>query len=206
MPDGEAADGPKASRHRKIHPGSGRRTAPPLPKGRQTDPDALTEVRTLLGDASRQRDLLIEHLHLIQDSRGHLSAGHLQALAEEMKLPMAEVFEVASFYAHFDIVLDGEPAPAPLTIRVCDSLTCEMMGAQELLAGLPARLGQSVRVVRAPCMGRCDCAPVAEVGHRHVDHATLDNLAQTAQSGHHHPEIPDYLGFEAYAPPAATRP
>ena len=191
-------NGSNANQERRIHPGAGRRQALAFPKGRQSDATAQEEIRQLLGDRPRKRDLLIEHLHLIQDSRGHLSAGHLQALAEEMSLPMAEVFEVASFYAHFDIVLDGETAPAPLTIRVCDSLTCEMMGAQELLAGLPARLGESVRVVRAPCMGRCDCAPVAEVGHRHVDHATLDNLAQTAQSGHHHPEIPEYLGFEAY--------
>ena len=190
--------GSNGTQERRIHPGAGRRQALAFPKGRLSDAAAQDEVRELLGDRPRRRDLLIEHLHLIQDSQGHLSAGHLQALAEEMKLPMAEVFEVASFYAHFDIVLDGEPAPAPLTIRVCDSLTCEMMGAQELLAGLPARLGKSVHVVRAPCMGRCDCAPVAEVGHRHVDHATLENLAQTAQSGQHHPEIPDYLGFEAY--------
>jgi len=139
-----------------IKPGSGRRKGALFPKGRQLDPGAQEEVAALLGDKPRQRDLLIEYLHLIQDRYHALSAGHLQALAREMNLPMAEVYEVASFYAHFDIVLDGEAAPPPLTIRVCDSLTCEMMGARDLLAGLPKAVGASVRVVRAPCMGRCD--------------------------------------------------
>jgi NADH:ubiquinone oxidoreductase subunit E len=122
-------------------PGFGRRQTTPHPKGRQTDPDALTDVQGLLGDAPRDRDLLIEFLHLIQDAYGHLSARHLAALAEEMRLPMAEVFEVASFYAHFDLVMEGEDPPPPLTIRVCDSLTCEMMGAQELLKALPDAVG-----------------------------------------------------------------
>ena len=183
---------------RSIHPGSGRRVAALYPKGRQLDPQAAEEVRDLMADRPRDRDLLIEHLHLIQDSQGRLSAGHLQALAEEMKLPMAEVYEVASFYAHFDIVLDGEPEPAPLTVRVCDSLTCEMMGAQQLLAGLREELGEAVRVVRAPCMGRCDTAPVAEVGHRHVDHASVGSLAAAARNGEIHAEIPAYTTYEDY--------
>lgn len=191
-------NGSSPGAERKIHPGAGRRQALAFPKGRQVDAASLEEVHALLGEGPYKRDLLIEYLHLIQDARGHLSAGHLQALAEALKLPMAEVYEVASFYAHFDIVLDGEAPPAPLTIRVCDSLTCEMMGAQALLATLPARLGPAVRVVRAPCMGRCDCAPVAEVGHRHVDRATLASLAATAESGDHHPVIPDYADYEAY--------
>ncbi len=184
---------------RSIHPGSGRRAAALYPKGRQLDPQAAQEVGDLMVGRPRDRDLLIEHLHLIQDSQGRLSAGHLQALAEEMKLPMAEVYEVASFYAHFDIVLDGEPDPPPLTIRVCDSLTCEMMGAQHLLAGLQEELGEAVRVVRAPCMGRCDTAPVAEVGHRHVDHASVDTLAAAARNGEIHAEIPAYTTYEDYA-------
>jgi formate dehydrogenase len=183
---------------RSIHPGSGRRTAALYPKGRQLDPQAAREVGHLMADRPRDRDLLIEHLHVIQDSQGRLSAGHLQALAEEMKLPMAEVYEVASFYAHFDIVLDGEPDPPPLTIRVCDSLTCEMMGAQRLLAELREELGAAVRVLRAPCMGRCDSAPVAEVGHRHVDHASLDSLASAARNGEIHAEIPAYTTYEDY--------
>ena len=183
---------------RLIHPGSGRRKAPPFPKGRQMDPEAGRRVRELLGDGPRQRDLLIEYLHLIQDRYGHLSADHLQALAIEMKLPMAEVYEVASFYAHFDIVLDGESAPPEITVRVCDSLTCELMGAQKLLKDLPKKLGASVRVLPAPCMGRCDCAPVAEVGHNHVDHATLETLADAVDGGHTHPHIPQYQGLDDY--------
>jgi NADH:ubiquinone oxidoreductase subunit F (NADH-binding)/NADH:ubiquinone oxidoreductase subunit E len=179
-------------------PGFGRRQTTPHPKGRQTDPDALTDVQGLLGDTPRDRDLLIEFLHLIQDAYGHLSARHLAALAEEMRLPMAEVFEVASFYAHFDLVMEGEDPPPPLTIRVCDSLTCEMMGAQELLKALPDAVGPTVRVLRAPCMGRCHQAPVAEVGHKHHTHATVDTLAQAAAAGDTHAVIPDYQDFDAY--------
>src|SRR6266704_1722402 len=141
-----------------------RRRPRTTPKGRQVDPRALDEVRALLGDRSRRRDLLIEHLHLIQDRYGHLSATHLAALADEMKLALTEVYEVATFYAHFDVVKDGPPPPA-VTVRVCDSLSCAMAGADGLLARLPAILGKDVRVVRAPCMGACDRAPVAAVGH-----------------------------------------
>ena len=183
---------------RRNHPGAGRRRAPVFNKGRQQDAEKLDELRVLLGNRQRRRDLLIEFLHLIQDHYGCLSAGHLQALAEEMHLPMAEVYEVASFYAHFDIVLDGEEKPAEITVRVCDSLTCEMMGAQELLLELPQRLGSKVRVLRAPCMGRCDCAPVAEVGHRHIDHANLENLAAAVAGGDHHPEILKYTDLDDY--------
>jgi len=182
---------------RQIHPGSGRRKAPKTPKGRQLDVEALAEVQALLGDKPRRPDLLIEHLHLIQDRYGHLAARHLRALANEMKLPMAAVYEVASFYAHFDIVLEGEAPPPPLTIRVCDSITCEMMGAQDLLKALPKEVGDKVRVLAAPCMGRCASAPVAEVGHRHVDHATLESL-KAAVGEDHHAVIPAYKDFEAY--------
>ncbi len=183
---------------RQIHPGSGRRKAPVTPKGRQLDPEAHEEVFALLGDQPRRADLLIEHLHRIQDHFGHLAERHLRALAEEMRLPMAAVYETASFYAHFDIVLDGETPPPPLTIRVCDSLTCEMMGAQEILAALPPEVGDQVRVVRAPCMGRCDRAPVAEVGHRHVDHASVARLAEAARNKATKPDMPAYRDLEAY--------
>ena len=117
------------------------------PKGRRVDPEALAQVQALLGAESRQRDLLIEHLHKIQDRFGHLSSAHLAALAQEMRLPQAEVYEVASFYHHFDIVKEGEAAPAPLTVRVCDSLSCEIAGAGDLLARLPKLLGPEVRVI-----------------------------------------------------------
>ena len=175
--------------------GKGRRTT----KGRQLRPDALRQVRTLLGERPRRRDLLIEFLHLIQDEFGHIGAAHMRALAEEMNIPQAEVFEVASFYAHFDLVGEGEAPPPPLTVRVCDSLSCELAGAHELKKalekGLPA---ERIRVVRAPCMGRCDTAPVAELGHRHIDFATAGDIEAAAANGDVHPLIPEYQGFSEY--------
>jgi formate dehydrogenase len=163
-------------------PASGRRRPPKTPKGRQVDPRALAEVRELLGDRSRQRDLLIEHLHLIQDRYGHLSAAHLAALAEEMKLALAEVYEVATFYAHFDVVKEGPPPPA-VTVRVCENLSCAMAGAEKLLAELPGKLGSGVRVLRAPCMGACDHAPACAVGHVQVAPATIENVAAAIKAG-----------------------
>jgi formate dehydrogenase beta subunit len=184
---------------RQRHPGAGKRRGGRHPKGRQIEDRALEEVRALLGDRPRRRGLLIEHLHLIQDRYGHLSAAHLAALAHEMRLAQTEVYEVATFYAHFDVVKEGEPAPPALTIRVCDSLTCELMGAQALMASLRNGLDpEQVRVVRAPCMGHCDYAPVAEVGHHYVDRATPDKVAEAVRAGHTHPDIPDYLDFERY--------
>ena len=183
---------------RRIAPGSGRRRSPAFHKGRQLEPGAQDEIAALLGDQPRDRDLLIEYLHLMQDEYGCLSAAHLQALAAEMRLSMAEVYEVASFYAHFDIVLDGENPPPPVTVRVCDSLSCALAGGDALLESLPGKLGDNVRVVRAPCMGRCDTAPVAEVGHRHVDHADAESIATSVQSGKHQPEVPEHVRFDAY--------
>ena len=183
---------------RKHRRAAGRRTLF-HPKGRQLDEQALAEVRALLGDRPRQRDLLIEHLHLIQDRFGHLSAAHLNALAEEMRLAQTEVYEVATFYAHFDVVKEGETPPPPLTIRVCDSITCELMGAQRLMASLAEEMDpKQVRVVRAPCMGRCEGAPVAEVGHRHIVHATVGRVQQAVASGEIEPQIPAYTDFDAY--------
>src|SRR6185437_12520908 len=127
-----------------------------------------------------------------------LHARHLAALAEEMRLALVEVYEVASFYAHFDIVMDDEAPPPELTVRVCDSLTCELFGANQLLADLPARLGDTVRVVRAPCMGGCHNAPVVAIGHALHEHATLDSVAEAAAHGHPHPEIPTYVGLDQY--------
>ena len=193
---------PQRPLDRQIAPGSGRRQAPTTPKGRQLDPAAADEVRALLGDRSRQRDLLIEHLHLLQDHFGCLHARHLHALAEEMRLPMAVVYEVASFYAHFDIVEDGEAPPPDLTIRVCDGIACEMAGAQELLAKLPQAVSDKVRVVAGPCMGRCDTAPVAEIGHQgHMHHATVPKLAIAGSGGPvdlHQPTPVDYDTYVAH--------
>ncbi|MEO1492596.1 MAG: NAD(P)H-dependent oxidoreductase subunit E [Pseudomonadota bacterium] len=177
--------------------GKGRNT----PKGRQLDDQALADVLALLGDRPRRRDLLIEFMHLIQDAHGCLSAAHLRALAEEMKLAQAEVYEVATFYAHFDVVKEGEAAPPALTIRVCDSLSCELAGAQDLLKTLAAKYGgadSEVRVVRAPCMGRCDTAPTLELGHNHIDHATPEKVADAIAADDTHAHIPEYEGFEAY--------
>jgi formate dehydrogenase len=172
-------------------PPEGRRRPRRTPKGRQVDPQALDEVQALLTDRPRRRDLLIEHLHLIQDRYGHLSAPHLAALAHEMKLALPEVYEVATFYSHFDVVKDGPPPPA-VTVRVCDSLSCAMAGAEGLLGRLPAILGKEVRVVRAPCMGACDRAPVVAVGHLQTFQATPDKVAAAAkQNRHPHAWTPD---------------
>ena len=179
----------------KSGKGKGRRAT----KGRQLEDAAWDQVKTLLGDRPRRRDLLIEFLHLIQDAYGQLSAAHLRALAEEMRLSMAEVWEVATFYAHFDPVREGEASPPDLTIRVCDSLSCELAGSEALFDALtkghePAK----VRVLRAPCMGRCDTAPVLELGHLHIDHATPAKVEAAIGAGDFHPIIPLYEGFAAY--------
>jgi formate dehydrogenase len=180
------------------HPGEGRRRAKATPKGRQIDPTAAYEIEQLLGDLPRRRDLLIEHLHLIQDKYHQISAAHLAALADEMKLSFAEVFETATFYAHFDVVKEGDPDIPPITIRVCDSLTCAMMGAEQLLAEVEKGAGPGVRVVRAPCVGFCDSAPVAEVGHRFVLNAKASEVLDTAARGETHPIIPSYVEYDAY--------
>ena len=178
---------------------SGRGKGRVTPKGRQLDDAAWADVRDLLAGRTIRRDLLIEYLHLIQDKFGHLSAAHLRALAEEMRISMAEIYEVATFYAHFDVVKEGETPPPALTIRVCDSLSCELAGAQELKAALEKGLDPAeVRVLRAPCMGRCDTAPVLELGHAHIDHATPEKVDAAIASGHTHPTIPDYEALDAY--------
>ncbi|MBB3993007.1 formate dehydrogenase [Sulfitobacter undariae] len=179
----------------KSGKGKGRRHT----KGRQLEDTAWAQVRDLLGAEPRDRDLLIEHLHLIHDKYGHLSAAHLRALAEEMRLSMAEVYEVATFYAHFDVVKEGETPPPALTIRVCDSLSCEMAGAQALKSALEAGLDPAeVRVLRAPCMGRCDTAPVLELGHHHIDYATPEKVHAALAAGHTHAHIPAYEPYADY--------
>src|SRR6201985_1289210 len=154
------------------------------PKGRQIDPIAAADIEALLTDRPRRRDLLIEHLHLIQDKYGPISAAHLAALAAEMKLAQTEVYEVATFYAHFDVVKEGETPPPPTTVRVCDSITCSIKGAEALFQALNSSADPAqVRVVRAPCMGRCDTAPVCEVGHLHVDYATPKRVEKVLKGG-----------------------
>ena len=169
------------------------------PKGRPLDDSAVSEVRALLGTRPRRRDLLIEFLHLIQDKYRCLSARHLRALAEEMRLSQAEVYEVASFYDHFDVVKEGEPEPAPLTIRVCDSVACMVAGAETLFAELSGGVDPAaIRVMRAPCVGRCAGAPAARIGDREVDHATRDGLLALARSGDTKVVVPKYTALQAY--------
>ncbi len=147
------------------------------PKGRGVDPKAREEVRALLVVAPLRRDLLIEHLHRIQDRYGHLSAAHLVALADQMKLSMTEVYEVATFYHHFDVIKEGDTPPPAITVRVCDSIACDIAGAHELLAKLPGILGNDVRVLHAPCIGRCETAPAAVVGQNPLPHASVEKIA-----------------------------
>src|SRR6266436_2189425 len=165
-------------------------------KGRQVDPKAREDVLAVLADEPRRRDLLIEHLHKIQDRYGCLSARHLVALADEMKMAMAEVYEVATFYHHFDVIKEGETPPPAITVRVCDSIACDIAGAHELLAKLPGILGKDVRVLHAPCIGRCESAPAAVVGQNPLPHATVEKIAalvktkavKHAAPGHPHQE------------------
>ena len=176
----------------------GRERKRQAPKGRRVDPAALAEVRRLLGDAPRERQLLIEHLHRIQDAHGHLSAAHLAALAQELRLSMAEVFEVASFYHHFDIVGEGQAAPPATTVRVCDGLPCELAGAKGLLQRLPALLGSEVRVVAVPCIGRCEQAPAALVGQRALPRATEHSVQAAVRAGDVKPEATVPIGLANY--------
>ena len=168
------------------------------PKGRRVDPEAREAVREVLGDAPRQRDLLIEHLHRLQDRFGHLSAAHLAALAQEMNLAQTEVYEVATFYHHFDVVKEGDAVPAALTVRVCDGLSCEMAGAQELLARLPKILGRDVRVIAAPCIGRCEQAPAVAVGQHPVAEATCAAVAAAVTAGKTTHEPQGFIDLAAY--------
>jgi NADH:ubiquinone oxidoreductase subunit F (NADH-binding)/NADH:ubiquinone oxidoreductase subunit E len=168
-------------------------------KGRQLTDQAWDEVKALLGTEPRRADLLIEHLHKIQDTYGHLSAAHLRALAEEMRMSMAEVYEVATFYAHFDVVKEADTPPPALTIRVCDSLSCELAGAQALKTALEDGLNpEEVRVLRAPCMGRCDTAPVLEIGHNHIDNATVEKVEAAIAADDTHVHVPSYETYADY--------
>ena len=186
-PSGETSRNGRGSRRSAAHP-----------KGRQVEPEALNEVRDLLGTAPRRRDLLIEHLHLIQDRFGHISARHLAALAEEMRLAQAEVYEVATFYAHFDVIKEGETPPPPLTVRICDGTACMMSGARDLAEGLADALGDGARVLGAPCVGACDKAPVAVIGKRQVAGASRESVKKAVSDGETTYDMPPYRDFDAY--------
>ena len=186
---------------KRGHPGRGKHKTQSKPRGRQVVDFAREQIKALVGEALR-RDLLLEYLHLIQDKYGHLSSDHLAALAEVMNLSQTEVYEVATFYAHFDVVKEGDIAPPATTIRVCDSIACQLAGAEALLAGLEQSVNSTanseVRVMRAPCMGRCEMAPVAEVGHNHIGNASAPQLLEAAANGWTHPHIPDYIDYTNY--------
>ena len=174
-------------------------------KGRAVESGALAEVRSLLDGAQRKtgvdprrRDLLIENLHLIQDRFGHIPAAHLVALAREMKLAMTEVYEVATFYHHFDVIKEGEQAPPALTVRVCDSLSCELSGSNELIKGLKQSLGDKVRVIPAPCVGRCEQAPVAVVGQNPVPQATVDKVKTLVAGNKDKCAVGKYVNYAEY--------
>jgi formate dehydrogenase beta subunit len=166
-------------------------------KGRPVDPTALTEVRAVLGDAPRRRDLLIEFLHRIQDRLGHIPATHIVALAQEMRLAMTEVYEVATFYHHFDVVKEGETPPPAITVRVCETLSCQMAGAEALLAAT-AKACPNVRVIAAPCIGRCEHAPAAVVGRRTVDGATVDRIVEAVAEGNREAVAPPHVDYAEY--------
>jgi len=167
-------------------------------KGRQADPIAVAEVQTLLGDAPRRRDLLLEFLHRIQDAFGSISAAHVVALAQELSLAMTEVYEVATFYHHFDVVKEGEAPPPAITVRVCETLSCRLAGAEALHAALAGACGPDVRVIGAPCIGRCEHAPAAVVGRNPVDHATLESVQDAVAQRRIEPAIPKHVDFASY--------
>jgi len=167
-------------------------------KGRQADDASLQDVRALIGDAPHRRDLLIEHLHQLNDAYRCLHDRHLVALAKEMKLPMAEVFEVATFYHHFEVVRGDDAVPG-LTVRVCDGLSCELAGAKQLMEKLPALLGRTdVRVISAPCVGRCEQAPVAVVHQNPVPHATPELVAHAVAQNQTHQAMTEHVGLDEY--------
>ena len=167
-------------------------------RGRKVDPQALQEVQDLLGDSPRSRDLLIEALHLIHDRYHYISAKHLVALAQEYKLAPTEVFEVATFYHHFDVIRENETPPPSLTVRVCDSMSCRMAGAENLIEELDQKFDESVRVQRVPCIGRCQHAPVAVVGQNPVDLANPAKVKQKAELNDTIPSLPNYVDYNAY--------
>ena len=183
----------------KIHPGSGRRKALEFNKGRQSDDQSIDDLKNLIpNEYFRQRDMLIESLHLIQDRYKCLKPKHLTALSELTNLPLTEIYETASFYAHFDIYKEDDLTPPDTTIRVCDGITCEMNGCKSLEKDLKDNLDSNVRVVRAPCMGRCHQAPVVEVGKKHFVNANLSLVQKALEEQDTKPVIPNYISYDDY--------
>ena len=168
-------------------------------KGRAVDPAVRESLATLLNESALQRDRLIEYLHRIQDTNGHISDAHIVALADLMNLASTEVYEVATFYHHFDVVKDDQPKPPALTVRVCDSVTCEMFGAQALVDSLESAVDQNVRIQRVPCVGRCETAPVVVVGQNPILNADQDTvLSQIAADETKDPVPSTLIDLAAY--------
>ena len=167
-------------------------------QGRTTPHKSLAEVRHLLGDAPRTRDMLIENLHKIQDHYHHISNRYILALSIDMSLPMAEIYETATFYHHFDVLNENEPPPPTKTIRVCESLTCEMFGAKELIKQLEAKYKDDVRIQAVPCVGRCDTAPVAVVGTNPIEHANQEIIDNAVNKKEFNAAIPEYIDYTSY--------
>ena len=167
-------------------------------EGRTTPHKSLADIRELLGDEPRSRDMLIEHLHKIQDHYGHISNRHILALAIDMSLPMAEVYETATFYHHFDVIKPKETPPPPLTIRVCESLSCEMFGAKELIEDLKTKYKNEIRIQAVPCVGRCDVAPVAVVGTNPIEHANQESVENAVSNKDIDAAVADYIGYADY--------
>jgi len=176
----------------------GRRKARSHPKGHPVDPQARRDIAELLGDAPRRRDLLIEFLHRIQDRYGCVSAAHILALAEELRLARTEVYEVATFYHHFDVVTEGEAPPPPITVRVCETLSCQMAGAEALLAACVQAQWPGVRVIAAPCIGRCEQAPAAVVGRNAIGNASIERIAHQVMSKGLEAALPEAIGYAGY--------
>ena len=169
------------------------------PKGRNTNDEDLEEISNLIKPLPVRRDLLIEYLHLIQDKYGAIRKKHLAAISDILKIPFAESFEVATFYAHFDVIEDNDPSIQDITIRVCDSLTCELFGSEKLISSLSKNLDKkNVRVVRAPCMGLCDKAPACEIGHKHLVYANIDKVKKIISEKKLHPDPISGISFEQY--------
>ena len=187
----------RANQQTMRAPGAGRGKARGHPKGRQVEPAALAEIEALLDKAPRRREYLIEYLHRIQDRYDCISAAHMAALAQHLRLAMAEVYEVATFYAHWDVVKEGE-APPPLTVRVCDSLPCEIAGAGALKAEIERSVGNGVRVVRGPCMGRCERAPAVCVGRNTLGRSTAEAVLGAIREGETEEPVAPFAGYDDY--------
>jgi len=167
-------------------------------KGRKPDPQTVQQIRDLLGDRPRRADLLIEHLHLIQDHFNYIDSAHMLALAQEMRLSAAELYEIASFYHHFDVIRDGDPPPPRLTVRICDSISCSLAGAETLVKELQQAVPDGVRIQRVSCVGRCAQAPVAVVGRNPLERTNLKQVLEAIDSGSIEAPLPNHRSYREY--------